>query len=190
MNTGIAGWQELGFQSRVEDMVIWRCTASGPCTASMVWRIGPQENQIGLCPSRLQYTRSSFSSWLCFPKSSSNQRIAASGETSRRNKAEALARKNGFGDATALTLVNSLRTRAGVPAFTSMTEGQLLAERGRELFIEGLRRTDLIRFGAFGNAWWEKPAHTQTYKNLMAIPLEQIQATASTANKLTQNPGY
>jgi hypothetical protein len=106
------------------------------------------------------------------------------------NKAEALARKNGFGDATALALVNEIRARAGVAPFTSMTEGQLLAERGRELFIEALRRTDLIRFGAFGNAWWEKPAHSDAHKNLFPIPLEQMQATASTANKLTQNPGY
>jgi hypothetical protein len=106
------------------------------------------------------------------------------------NKAEALARKNGFGDATALSLVNEIRARAGVAPFTSMTEGQLLAERGRELFIEALRRTDLIRFGAFGNAWWEKPAHSDAHKILFPIPLEQMQATASTANKLTQNPGY
>jgi hypothetical protein len=107
------------------------------------------------------------------------------------NKAEALARKNGYGDATALALVNQIRTRAGVPAFTNLTAGALLAERGRELFIEGLRRTDLIRFGAWGNAWWEKPAHSDAFKNLMPIPLEQINATSGLgANKLTQNPGY
>ena len=106
------------------------------------------------------------------------------------NKAEALARMNGFGDATALALVNEIRERAGVTPFGSMTEGQLLAERGRELFIEALRRTDLIRFGAFGDAWWEKPAHSDAHKILFPIPLEQMQATASTANKLTQNPGY
>ncbi len=107
------------------------------------------------------------------------------------NKAEALARKNGYGDATALALVNQIRTRAGVVPFGSLTEGTLLAERGRELFIEGLRRTDLIRFGAWGNAWWEKPAHSDAFKNLMPIPLEQINATSGDgANKLTQNPGY
>ncbi|MFM7853493.1 MAG: RagB/SusD family nutrient uptake outer membrane protein, partial [Flammeovirgaceae bacterium] len=83
------------------------------------------------------------------------------------NKAEAVARLNGnnFSNATTLALVNQLRTRAGVPPFASMTEGQMLAERGRELFQEALRRTDLIRFGAWGQAWWEKPAHNDAFKN-------------------------
>jgi starch-binding outer membrane protein, SusD/RagB family len=104
------------------------------------------------------------------------------------NKAEAIARKNGdFSDPSALILINQIRTRAGVPTLTSMTEGMLLAERGRELFQEALRRTDLIRFGAFGNAWWEKPADAATFKNLFPIPAEQLVAANGT---LTQNPGY
>jgi starch-binding outer membrane protein, SusD/RagB family len=108
------------------------------------------------------------------------------------NKAEAVARLNGnnFSHPTTLGLVNEIRIRAGVDEFLTMTEGQMLAERGRELFIEALRRTDLIRFGAWGNAWWEKPAHSDAHKILFPIPLQQMQATASTANPLTQNPGY
>jgi hypothetical protein len=108
------------------------------------------------------------------------------------NKAEAIARMNGnnYNDATALALVNMIRERAGVDAFTTMTEGDMLAERGRELFIEALRRTDLIRFGAFGDAWWEKPAHSDAYKNIFPIPQQQMAATAGTPNPLTQNPGY
>ena len=108
------------------------------------------------------------------------------------NKAEAVARLNGnnFSNATALALVNQLRARAGVSAFASMTEGQMLAERGRELFQEALRRTDLIRFGAWGQAWWEKPAHNDAFKNLFPIPAEQITASQGTPNPLTQNPGY
>lgn len=108
------------------------------------------------------------------------------------NKAEAVARLNGnnFSHPTTLGLVNEIRTRAGVDEFSTMTEGQMLAERGRELFIEALRRTDLIRFGAWGNAWWEKPAHSDAHKIIFPIPLQQMQATASTANPLTQNPGY
>jgi hypothetical protein len=103
------------------------------------------------------------------------------------NKAEAVARLSGnFSNATTLTLVNQLRTRAGVPTFGSLTEGQLLAERGRELFQEALRRTDQIRFGDWGKAWWEKPAHNDSFKNLMPIPSEQLVANPS----LTQNPGY
>jgi hypothetical protein len=108
------------------------------------------------------------------------------------NKAEAVARLNGnnFSHATTLGLVNEIRERAGVDPFNSMTEGDMLAERGRELFIEALRRTDLIRFGAWGDAWWEKPAHSDAHKILFPIPLQQMQATAPTANPLVQNPGY
>ncbi len=109
------------------------------------------------------------------------------------NRAEAKARLGGgFNGAAGLTDVNLLRTRAGVTPFGSMTEGDLLAERGRELFQESLRRTDLIRFGEWGSAWWEKPAHSDTFKNLFPIPNEQIQATAASAPafRLTQNPGY
>lgn len=105
------------------------------------------------------------------------------------NKAEALWRKDN-GDAAALTLVNQLRTRAGVSALPSLTAGNFLAERGRELFIEGLRRPDLIRFGVWGDAWWEKPAGGNPNKALMPIPAEQMIAADASVNKLTQNPGY
>ena len=106
------------------------------------------------------------------------------------NKAEALARKNGFGDGTAAGLVTQIRTRAGVPALASLTEGALLAERGRELFQESLRRTDLIRFGAWGNAWTFKTAHADAFKVLFPIPAEQITSSQGSTFKLTQNPGY
>lgn len=107
------------------------------------------------------------------------------------NKAEALVRKNGYGDATAQALVNQIRTRAGLGALTPFNASTLLAERGRELFIESLRRTDLIRFGVFGSAWWEKLGHPEDYRILMPIPVEQINATSGLgANKLTQNSGY
>ena len=49
-----------------------------------------------------------------------------------------------------------LRRAAG--GRTTQTNAYLVGERGRELFCEGHRRQDLIRFGKFGNAWWEKPA--------------------------------
>lgn len=104
------------------------------------------------------------------------------------NKAEALYRKNG--GTSGLTEINLLRDRADATPLASLSEGIILAERGRELFQEALRRTDLIRFGAWGNAWWEKPAHSDAYKILMPIPIDQINATAGTAFPLTQNPGY
>lgn len=107
------------------------------------------------------------------------------------NKAEALQRMNGFNDGTAMSLVNEIRARAGATPFTTMTEGEMLAERGRELFIEALRRTDLIRFGVYGNAWWEKQVDPDAANHIiMAISIEQMQASASTPYPLVQNPGY
>jgi len=103
------------------------------------------------------------------------------------NKAEAEFRR-GVGNPVAE--IDKLRTRAGIGSIGTLTEGSLLAERGRELFQESLRRTDLIRFGVWGNAWWEKPAHSDPNKNLFPIPIQQMQATATTPNPLTQNPGY
>lgn len=107
------------------------------------------------------------------------------------NKAEALCRLNGYGDTDAAALVSQLRTRAGVGAIT-LTETSLLAERGRELFQEALRRTDLIRFGKWNTAWTFKAGYSDPGKNkeVFPIPTNQINASLSTANLLKQNPGY
>jgi hypothetical protein len=99
--------------------------------------------------------------------------------------AEAKFRGATGGAAEALILVNQVRTRAGVTAYGSLTDDNLLAERGRELFAELVRRQDLIRFGKFGGTWWEKDASADTYE-LFPIPKAQIDANS----KLEQNPGY
>ncbi len=82
--------------------------------------------------------------------------------------------------------VNALRVRAGVSPLGSIDADAFLAERGREMFQESSRRTDLIRFGKFQDSWWEK-TNADAFKNLMPIPIEQINASSGT---LTQNPGY
>ena len=95
------------------------------------------------------------------------------------------------GDAAgALTDINYLRSKrsaAGktLPALASVTLDDILKERGYELYWEGLRRQDLIRFGKFGEVWQEKPATAAT-KAIYPIP-----TSAKDVNKnLTQNPGY
>lgn len=100
-------------------------------------------------------------------------------------KAEALYRKNGGSDATALGLVNQIRTRSNQAAFASITDADLLDERGREFFFEGVRRQDMIRFGVFTNAYGFTPSAAAT-KTLLPIPQSQINANPN----LDQNPGY
>jgi starch-binding outer membrane protein, SusD/RagB family len=106
-------------------------------------------------------------------------------------KAEAVARlNNNWSHPTTLLLVNQVRERAQASEYTTLTEEEFLAERGREFFQESLRRTDLIRFDRWGDAWWEKSAHSNDYKNVMPIPLDQINASDGLANPLTQHPDY
>ena len=98
-------------------------------------------------------------------------------------KAEALLRTGN--EPAARTIVNEIRTKRGVDAFTTLTVDNLLDERGRELYWEGWRRNDLIRFGKFLQPWQEKPTDDPKYL-LFAIPNEQLAVNPN----LTQNPGY
>ncbi len=101
-------------------------------------------------------------------------------------RAEARARAAGDWNV-AIPDVNVLRSRAKVDGYTTLTAEEFLAERGREMFQEGVRRTDLIRFDAYNDAWWEKPVDPSDHVNVFPIPFEQIQASNGT---LTQNAGY
>lgn len=108
-------------------------------------------------------------------------------------KAESLMRMNGnAATQQAVDLVNEVRARsfnAGDPAakYTSatLTMDELLNERGREFAYEMFRREDLIRFGHFGDAWWEKEA-TDAHYNIFPIPFDVVTANPA----LKQNPGY
>jgi hypothetical protein len=87
------------------------------------------------------------------------------------------------GSNTALGQVNFLRTHAsrGASALASLTLDNLLDERGRELYWESFRRTDLIRFGLFLKPWQYKPNDDPKYL-LFPIPsratIEAIPRTA------------
>ncbi|NNV53826.1 RagB/SusD family nutrient uptake outer membrane protein [Limnovirga soli] len=99
-------------------------------------------------------------------------------------KAEALLRSGGnAGDA--LALVNQVRTRSGAAALGSVSVDQLLDERGREFYWEGMRKQDLIRFGKFLQPWQEKPSDDPKYL-WFPIPNQQLSANPN----LVQNPGY
>ena len=98
-------------------------------------------------------------------------------------KAEALLRKGNSGDA--LTIVNDLRSLRGATDLGALDEQSMLDERGRELYIEGWRRNDLVRFGKF-NAEFGFVENTNESRILYPIP--DI-ALGSNPN-LTQNLGY
>jgi starch-binding outer membrane protein, SusD/RagB family len=93
---------------------------------------------------------------------------------------------HGSSPTTALQDINALRTLRGAPTLTAVTLQDVLDERGRELYWEGLRRIDLIRFGKFNEAWTEKGGNTDAYRVLYSIP----QLAIDTNPNLKQNPGY
>ncbi len=116
--------------------------------------------------------------------------------------AEAVLRGGTGGDAaTALTYLNLIRSRAGATAFSAsdlnpVATGlqNILNERGRELYWEGHRRTDLIRYGLLTTStylWqWKGGVASGTgvdsKYNIFPVP-----STNRTANpNLTQNAGY
>ncbi len=88
--------------------------------------------------------------------------------------------------AAAITDANVVRTRTGLPSYTSLTLTELLAERGRELAWEYHRRQDMIRFGVFGAAKRFKPADSDNHWELYPIPRDQLALNPN----LKQNPGY
>lgn len=99
----------------------------------------------------------------------------------------------------ALSYINVLRERAygdtsGNISDNDLTLDFILDERARELFFEGHRRSDLIRFGKFtGSAYlwpWKggvkEGAETESFRDLFPIPSADIGANPS----LVQNSGY
>lgn len=96
------------------------------------------------------------------------------------NYAEALVRQ-GDNTTAATDAYNELRKRAGADQLTSslVTLKNILDERGREFYSEGIRRTDLVRFGLFQTT-------DNAYRNIYPIP----QSILNVCPQVTQNAGY
>ena len=97
--------------------------------------------------------------------------------------------------ALALSRLDELSARAGVPGPSEVTAGFLVAERARELMWEAHRRTDLIRFGLYDSQdflWPYKGGDSfsgqgfHPYKCLFPIPPTELAVNKD----LVQNPGY
>ena len=94
------------------------------------------------------------------------------------------------------SLINTLRTRANNSIQkTSYSLDEILDERARELYFEGMRRTDLIRYGYFGgnsSYTWQWKGGVQAggkfdaYRNIFPLPSTELGANVN----LKQNPGY
>ena len=112
------------------------------------------------------------------------------------NAAEAEMHLNGEGSAKAKKYIDALRNRAHAAVRASYTLNDVLDERSRELYCEGLRRTDLIRFNQFGGTqatykWELKGGSTNgtTFaktNNVYPIPSSEILSNKN----LTQIDGY
>mgnify|MGYP001172748707 FL=1 len=106
-------------------------------------------------------------------------------------KAECLVRaKNDI--AGALNIVNQIRTKRNSPTITATSKEEMLnkiyIERGLELYWEGHRRQDMIRFGTFLLPKSEKPDPSDARAIILPIPQTAIDGTPG--GVLTQNPGY
>ncbi|MBL0740056.1 RagB/SusD family nutrient uptake outer membrane protein [Chryseolinea lacunae] len=114
--------------------------------------------------------------------------------------AEAVKRGGNGGDLnTAVSYVNKLRERAygnasGNISATDLTLSFILDERGRELYWEAQRRTDLIRFGVFsGDTYlWDWKGNVKngagTGEHFTIFPIPAADRAVNT--NLEQNPGY
>jgi hypothetical protein len=103
----------------------------------------------------------------------------------RLMKAEAILR-GGTDAETALGIVNDIRSKRSATALASITLTSLLAERGRELYLEGWRRNDMVRYGVFTKPVQERPTESAGYKVIFPIP----NIALSSNPNLKQNFGY
>lgn len=108
-------------------------------------------------------------------------------------RAEAKLRKED--NAGALADMNFVRTsRTARPdqtpeALSSIDLEILYRERGFELYWEGFRRTDQIRFGKYEDSWTEK-TDNDVNKRLFPIPQSAVDGASGVEGFLVQNPGY
>ena len=103
----------------------------------------------------------------------------------RLMKAEAILR-GGTDAETPINIVNVIRANRGVTPLDGVNATSLLAERGRELYLEAWRRNDMIRFGVFNAPVGQRPIASDPSKVVFPIP----NIALSSNPNLKQNFGY
>ncbi|MFD2036543.1 RagB/SusD family nutrient uptake outer membrane protein [Belliella marina] len=98
-------------------------------------------------------------------------------------KAEALLRTGQ--DQQALEIVNDIRENRNASSWETIDLDLLLDERARELYWEGHRRQDMVRYGKFLGSWTLKSPSSEQYF-LFSIPPADVLANPN----LEQNPGF
>ena len=108
-------------------------------------------------------------------------------------RAEAKLRKGDNGGALAdVNLVRASRTARPdqTPAALAAVDLDILfRERGFELYWEGFRRGDQIRFGKYEDSWTDK-TDTDVDHRLFPIPQSAVDGASGVAGFLNQNQGY
>ncbi len=109
---------------------------------------------------------------------------------------EAIVRQSNSVTQEAIDLLNRVHTRAGLSPYTAADFTgvddfleAVLTERGQELWFEGVRRSDLIRYGRYIEyaRKYKQSQTAQDYMTLMPLPQSIIDESKG---KLIQNPGY
>lgn len=109
---------------------------------------------------------------------------------------EAIVRNGNAVTQEAIDLLNMVHTRAGLTAYKMSDFANAdafleanLTERGHELWFEGARRSDLIRYGKYIEyaRKYRESASAQDYMNLMPLPQSIIDESKG---QIIQNPGY
>lgn len=110
--------------------------------------------------------------------------------------AEAIVRQSNAVTQEAIDLLNQVHTRAGLSAYQASDFSgaddfleAVLMERGHELWFEGVRRSDLIRYGKYieYTRTYKGSVTVQDYMTLMPLPQRIIDESKG---KIAQNPGY
>ncbi|MGB0777727.1 MAG: RagB/SusD family nutrient uptake outer membrane protein [Flavobacteriaceae bacterium] len=115
------------------------------------------------------------------------------------NYAEAVVRGGGGSESEAVSYINELRARAysgtsGAISTVDLNLNFILDERARELYHEGMRRTDLIRHDKFtqGTYLWPfkgdvmEGVSVESYRELYPLPANVLLVN----DQMTQNEGY